>query len=39
MWWAWEEPMARVPAKFLEGQPKRERLTDKMQPDWEPELH
>jgi len=38
VWWAWEEPMARVPAKFLEGQPKRERLKDKMQPDWEPDL-
>jgi uncharacterized membrane protein YeiH len=38
VWWAWEEPMARVPASLLKGEPKRERLKDKMQPDWEPDL-
>ena len=38
VWWAWEEPMARVPAKLLEGEPVRERLKDKMKPDWEPDL-
>lgn len=34
----WEESMTRVPANLLEGEPERERLKDKMKPDWEPDL-
>jgi len=37
IWFAWEEPMPKVPAWLLKGQPKRETLKEKMQPDWEPE--
>jgi len=36
-WFDWEEPMPKVPAWLLKGQPKRESLKEKMQPDWEPE--
>ena len=35
-WFAWEEPMPRVPSWLLKGQPKRESLKEKMQPGWEP---
>ncbi len=37
IWWAWEEPMPRVPAHLLKGLPGRLTLKEKMQPDWEPE--
>jgi uncharacterized membrane protein YeiH len=37
IWFLWEEPMPRrMPAWLLKGQPKRESLKEKMQPDWEP---
>ena len=35
-WFGWEEPMPKVPAWLLKGQPKRETLKEKMQPGWEP---
>ncbi len=35
-WFDWEEPMPKVPAWLLKGQPKRETLKEKMQPGWEP---
>lgn len=37
IWYAWEEPMPRVPARLLEGLPGRLTLKEKMQPGWEPE--
>jgi uncharacterized membrane protein YeiH len=36
IWFAWEEPMPRVPAEWLKALPKRETLKEKMQPGWEP---
>jgi hypothetical protein len=36
IWFAWEEPMPRVPAEWLKASPKRETLKEKMQPGWEP---
>jgi uncharacterized membrane protein YeiH len=35
IWWAWEEPMPRVPERLLVGLPKRLTLKEKMQPGWE----
>lgn len=37
IWYAWEEPMPKVPAWLLKGQGRRETLKEKMQPGWEPE--
>lgn len=37
IWWAWEEPMPRVPAHLLKGLPGRLTLKEKMAPGWEPE--
>lgn len=37
IWFAWEEPMPRVPAALLKGLPPRLTLKEKMQPGWEPE--
>jgi uncharacterized membrane protein YeiH len=37
IWFGWEEPMPKVPDFLLKGQPKRETLKEKMQPDWEPD--
>jgi hypothetical protein len=36
-WWAWEEPMPRVPAHLLKGLPGRLTLKEKMEPGWETE--
>lgn len=38
VWWAWEEPMARVHGKRMEGEPERERLKNEMKPDLESDL-
>jgi uncharacterized membrane protein YeiH len=38
IWFGWEEPMPRVPAFLLKGQPERETLKDKMQPGWTPPM-
>ena len=37
IWFAWEEPMPKVPAAWLEKLPMRETLKEKMQPGWEPQ--
>jgi len=37
IWFGWEEPMPKVPAWLLKGQPRRDTLKEKMQPGWEPE--
>ena len=36
IWFAWEEPLARVPAAVMGEVVKRESLKEKMQPGWEP---
>ncbi len=38
IWFAWEEPLARVPAAVKGEVPKRLSLKEKMQPGWEPEF-
>lgn len=37
IWFLWEEPMPpHMPGWLLKGQPKRESLKEKMQPNWVP---
>jgi len=36
LWFAWEEPLPRLPAHVVGEVAKRESLKEKMRPDWEP---
>ncbi len=36
LWFAWEEPMPRLPKQVVGELRRRESLQEKMQPDWEP---
>jgi hypothetical protein len=36
LWFAWEEPMPKVPKHVMGEIPKRESLKEKMKPGWEP---
>jgi len=36
LWFAWEEPLPRLPEHVMGEIERRESLKEKMQPDWEP---
>lgn len=38
LWFAWEEPLPRLPAHVVGYVARRESLKEKMQPDWEPKF-
>ncbi len=38
LWFAWEEPMPRLPKQVMGELRRRESLQEKMQPDWEPKF-